>query len=176
MSGRQWDEVSFEEFYEQFHPRIVRYLRGKCATLQDAEDLANECFLYCMQHWKDFDAEKASRKTWLYIIVRCRWKNYAQRHVQLHSIDGFEEILPDKDILGQTVWLQTVRNELARLLDELPDMQRTAIVMRYFSESDDQEIAARLGTTTVNVRVLIHRGIKKLNRDFSDYLRMVLKE
>lgn len=168
--------MTYEAFYEQMHPQIVEYLRRKCANLHDAEDLAAECFIYCYQHWDDYDETKASRKTWLYMITRSRWKNYLRGRRTLYTLDGLEEVIPDKDILGQAVWMTAVRDELARMLGELPERQREAVIFRYFTEMEDEEIARRMETTPGNVRILIHRGIKKMNHDHANELRTVLGE
>lgn len=176
---RKPQEVSvdfYECFYMQYHQKVIRYLAGKCASYQDAEDLANECFLYCFQHWSDYDSRKASRKNWLFMIVRSRWINYLRDRRQMESLDELENIIPGEDELEQAIRLQAIRDELAQLLESLPDRQREAIVLRAFQQWTDEEIADWMGVSKGNVRVMIHRGIQKMNRKFSDYLRTVLAE
>ena len=168
------DNDNYEAFYELYHPKVVNFLTGKCATRQDAEDLAHEAFLYCYRHWSDYDPEKASRKTWLFLIVRSRWKNYRRDHKTISSLDQFEEIIPAADVLEQAVWLQAVRTELANLLEALPEKQREAIVLRYFAQWTDEEIAKWHTTSQGNVRVMIHRGIQHMNKEFTSHLRTVL--
>ena len=174
MSDQYLKAEEYEAFYERYHPKVVNYLTRKCATRQDAEDLAHEAFLYCYRHWEDYNPEKASRKTWLFLIVRSRWKNYLRDHKAIASLDDFESIIPDMDILEQTIWLQAVRTELADLLEELPEKQREAIVLRYFAQWTDEEIARWQMTSKGNIRVMIHRGIQHMNKSFSSYLRTVL--
>lgn len=47
-------------------------------------------------------------------------------------------------------------------LAALPERQRAAVVMRFYGDSTDHEIAATLGCAAVTVRVLISRSMKKL--------------
>ena len=174
MKEQRVDISTYESFYEYYYPMIIRYLAPKCTSVEDAEDLANECFLYCLRHWGEFNPEKSTRKTWLYLIVRSRWKNYLRDRKQLYSIDGFENIIPDKDIIDQSIWLHSIRTELAKLLQQLPDKQREAIVLRFFQQWSDEEIAEWLGNSKVNVRVMIHRALQFMNKEYSEYLRQVL--
>ena len=153
---------AFEEFYAAYYSRIVQYLKNRCSSKEDAEDLANTCFLYCMEHWHQFNEQKASRITWLYMIVRSRWKNYCRDHRQYVNLDDLENVLPDADILEQTVLLTQIRENIAEGLKELPDAQRTAIIMRFFQNCSDEEIALKLQTSRGNVRVMVHRALNRL--------------
>ena len=174
MSGQQPDVSTYESFYSEYYPMIVRYLARKCSSTQDAEDLANECFLYCYKNWDQYKAEKSTRKTWLYLIVRSRWKNYLRDRKQIYSLDGFENVIPDKDIIDQTVTLQAMRTELAKILEQLPENQREAVVLRFFRQWTDDEIAGWLGTSKGNVRVMIHRALQNMNKEYESFLRQVL--
>ena len=174
MRERQAEVSTYEAFYGEYHPMIIRYLSGKCSSPQDAEDLANECFLYCYKNWEHYDPEKATRKNWLYLIVRSRWKNYLRDRKMICSLDDFENVIPDKDIIEQTVRLQALRSELAEMLKKLPENQREAVVLRFFREWTDEEIAGWLGTSKGNVRVMIHRALQSMNKEYASFLRQVL--
>ena len=54
--------------------------------------------------------------------------------------------------------------EAVKLLDELDEMYRTAITMRYLDEMSPREIAEALGVSENVVSVRIHRGIEKLSK------------
>ena len=174
MREVQADVSTYEAFYSEYHPMIIRYLAGKCSSRQDAEDLTNECFLYCYKNWDQYDPERSTRKSWLYLIVRSRWKNYLRDRKQTYSLDDFENVIPDKDIIDQTVRLQALRTELAELLKKLPENQREAVVLRFFREWTDDEIAEWLGTSKGNVRVMIHRARQNMNKEYASFLRQVL--
>ena len=164
----------YETFFQENYQKVVRYLSGRCKSFHDAEDIANDSFLYCLTHWDEYDPNKATRKTWLYIVVRSRWKNHLRNHKTYSDIDELEGLFPDVDIIEQTTWLQSIRDELAVLLERLPENQREAIVLRYIEQWSDDEIARVMNTNRVNVRVMIHRGLQRMNNEFSEYLRKVL--
>jgi RNA polymerase sigma-70 factor (sigma-E family) len=54
------------------------------------------------------------------------------------------------------------RDEVWRLLRTLPNRQRAALVMRYFHDLPDDEIADALGCRAGTVRSLISRGLASL--------------
>lgn len=56
----------------------------------------------------------------------------------------------------------TNRDVVWRLLATLPDRQRAALVMRYFHDLDDDEIAESLSCRPGTVRSLISRGLASL--------------
>ena len=64
--------------------------------------------------------------------------------------------LPDATNLADRV---VDRRLLWQMPGKLPDRQRAALVMRYFDDQPDAEIAEALGCRTATVRSLISRGI-----------------
>ncbi len=56
-------------------------------------------------------------------------------------------------------------DELWDALERLPAKQRAAIVLRYYQDASETDIAADLGVRPATVRSLVHRGLKKLRRE-----------
>lgn len=50
-------------------------------------------------------------------------------------------------------------------LSELTHNQRSAVVLRYFLDLTDGEIAASIGCSPANVRTLLSRAMKRLRRE-----------
>ena len=53
-------------------------------------------------------------------------------------------------------------NELLALVDELPYRQKTVLVLRYYCDSSEAEIAAALGCRPGTVKSLAARGLAQL--------------
>ncbi len=153
----------YESFYATYYKIVLGYLRKKVNTLEDAEDIAGKVFLYCFEKWETYDSSKASQATWLFMIVRSRWTDFLRTNRSFVDIDELDEILTNgEDQIENAVRLESIRQELAISLETLPENQRKAIIMRYFGEYSDEEIANHMSTTAGNVRVLIHRGLSRL--------------
>lgn len=89
-----------------------------------------------------------------YLSDKRRW---SWRHVVL-TTDGSP---PDRSRPPEQTRVDD-RSELHSLLAALPRQQRAAIVLRYYLDLPDDEIAAELGCTTGAVRTYISRGLAAL--------------
>ena len=159
------DKPTFEEFYESNFPKVVQYIRKKLDNLHDAEDLASEIFIYCYSHYDNYDPEKSSLNTWLYLIVNSRIKNYyrdSKSYVDLETVAG---VLPDETIdMDACIYLENLQEGLKRAMEKLPERQRKIVFMRYFEERSSAEIAEILGISPVNVRVQLSRALDALEK------------
>ena len=161
-------EDSYQNFYTEHFSAVVHYLRGKGMGEADAEDLAQEIFVYAYRSWDKYDPTRASRKTWLYLMVRSRWINYLRDRKTFMDIDDFSGVIPDGTDMDQSIWVEEVRNAVADALNVLAENQKKAVVLRYFGNATEWDIANALGTTPGNARVLVHRGLKRLEKELSE--------
>lgn len=155
--------VSFDSFYAEYRQPVFRYLCGKMNSTQDAEDLTADIFEYCFRQYSAFDPQKASRKTWLYVIVNSRYKNYLRSRRCFENIDDYMDFTPSDDApLEQAIEMEQERGVLTKALGQLPQKQREIVISKYFLEKSTDEIAQKLGMTPVNVRVQLYRALQKM--------------
>jgi RNA polymerase sigma-70 factor (ECF subfamily) len=68
-----------------------------------------------------------------------------------------------------------LRKEVQQLVEaalvDLPDRQRTVVVLRDVEGCDSDEVCAILGVSAENQRVLLHRGRAKVRAALEDYYR-----
>lgn len=156
---------AFADFYNAHYKKVVYYINMKIGNPHDAEDLASEIFMYCFSHYDDYNPEKSSLSTWLYMIVNCRIKNHyrdARTYVDLETLVG---VLPDETIdMDACIYLQQLKQQLEKAMERLPERQRKIVSMRYFEEKTNGEIAAELGMSQVNVRVQLSRALDVLEK------------
>lgn len=155
--------MPFEDFYMKYYSGVCHYLFKKIGNVHDAEDLASEAFIYCYKNYDRFDPKKSSASTWLYLIVNSRLKNFYRDRKEQVCIDELENVLPDEtDDMGKAVYLEQMRDELAKAIQSLPEKQQIAIRMRYFEEKSFEEVAFALGTNISNARVILSRALDKM--------------
>lgn len=161
-----WDgggKPDFEEIFTRYWNRVVGYIHRKIEDLTEAEDLAEDVFLYAYDHYAQYDPQKSSAATWLYLIVNSRLKNYYRDRRSYADLDALENVLFESgDEMEKAVWLEQLRANLKRALEALPERQREVVEMRYFQEMTHEQIAQALHTTTGNTRVLLSRALDKL--------------
>lgn len=167
----QTEPIPFEEFYRNNYSKTVQYINKKIGSLQDAEDLASEIFLYCFHHYQDYNPQKSSQSTWLYLITNSRIKNFyrdTRIFVDLESLVG---ILPDDSPdMDACIYLDQLKIIVHNALNQLPEYQQKIVTMRYFENRSSSEIGAHLGISPVNVRVQLSRALNTLEKLCNDLL------
>lgn len=159
------NKPDYEDFYRENYDRVLYYVKNRINNFEDAEDLVGEVFLYCYSHYDDYDPEKSSVTTWLYLIVNSRVKNYYRDHVTYAEYESVSEVMQDESIdLDAGVYLEQLHSFLMKAIKKLPDRQQKIIMMRYFQNYSASEIAVRLNISPGNVRVLLFRAIDKLEK------------
>lgn len=157
------EKPPFEEVYTHYYPSVLSYVRGKIVNQQDAEDLCSEAFFYCFDQYEHFDPEKSAISTWLYLIVNSRIKNYYRDHKYHADIDELANVIADDgDDMEHCIYLEQLRDVLAKAIATLPEKQQKIVILRYFKQQSSAQIAEQLGLTSGNVRVLLTRALDKL--------------
>lgn len=136
-------------FRERFAPmvRLAYLLTGSQAV---AEDLVQDCFLRMSERDGDTDQPVA--------YLRTSVVNAAKMHHRRNSRERarFPELVV-ADVSPDTP-------HLIDALADLPYRSRAAIVLRFYEDWPDSEIAAALGCRRATVRSLIHRGLRRLRK------------
>ena len=145
---------TFEQLYEQYYTPILRYIVKRISSYQDAEDIAANVFVTAYRNYEGFDPTKASAATWLYMICSSRLKNYYR--------DKKENVSQD------AVLMEERSRMLHDAISKLPERQQQAVRMKYFRNMSAADIAAELGTTAGNVRVILNRSMDKLKEFLAD--------
>lgn len=157
----------FDSLFANYHDKVVTYLNSKISNYHDAQDLASEVFLYCYSHFAEYDPQKSSLSTWLYLIVNSRLKNYYRDQKVSSDIESIFDVLPDEDSdMDNCVYLEQLHHQVMDAILTLPERQKTIVLMSYFEEKSSQEIAAALGMSAVNVRVTLSRALKTLEMKY----------
>lgn len=165
------EKPDYEDFYSDNYGRVLYYVKQKINSVEDAEDLVSEVFMYCYSHYDDYNPEKSSITTWLYLIVNSRIKNFYRDHnVTYVDYDVVSETMQDQSIdLDEGVYLEQLHGVLMKAIKSLPERQQRIVMLRYFENCSSDEIAVRLGISPGNVRVLLSRALDKLSKMNDEY-------
>ena len=150
----------------------MQYINKKIGNFQDAEDIASDVFLYCFDHYDNYDPEKSSISTWLFMIVNSRIKNHyrdTKDSVDLDSVIGI--ITDDRVDMDECLYWEGVLNKVKDAIGKLDERKQTIVRLRFFEEKSNDEIAKIMGITPVNARVLLSRAISSLEKSCADLLK-----
>jgi RNA polymerase sigma-70 factor (ECF subfamily) len=120
-------EISFKEIYEEFHPKILRYL-SRLADQDAAEDIAQEVFEKVNRNLGSFRGE-SKISTWIYRIAtnktidrfRSPSVNRLSQQASLDETDGVQDRNVWSDQSNRTTDGQVIRKEMSECVHEYID-------------------------------------------------------
>ncbi|WP_405535883.1 SigE family RNA polymerase sigma factor [Streptomyces sp. NBC_00075] len=132
-----------------------------------AEDLVQETLERACRKWRTIaakDAPDAYVRRIMVNLANDRWRRF-RRMVPLVSPVPHQDT-GDRAAPGDEYGRIDSRDQLVRALQKLPMRTRTVVVLRYFHDLSDAEIAADMQISESTVRSQLARGIGKLRSQF----------
>lgn len=166
--GTMNKERRFEAVYQEYYTRVLYHVQKHVATYHEAEDLTQEIFMACYRNFDNFNEEKASVGTWVYVIMKNRLKNYYRDKKDHLSIDDEDNPLnlAGDDLVEQSVLMEEQSRILMVAIGELSEREQIIVKDKYFRKKSANDIAQALGMTAGNVRVTLNRALKKIRENF----------
>ncbi|MBN1518382.1 sigma-70 family RNA polymerase sigma factor [Candidatus Sumerlaeota bacterium] len=166
------DPDAFAALYDEYYPRIFRFVMRTVMNVDLAEDLTSETFMKAMRSLKTFDAVSGHFSSWLYRIA----SNTMTDHFRKHSR---EVLVPDEnenfDRLLERGTLGSDPVDARRRLDALREHQalhqaisqlkpefRLPIVLHYFEEKPYKEITGILRCTMTTLKWRMFQARRQL--------------
>jgi RNA polymerase sigma-70 factor, ECF subfamily len=179
---KQGDTAAFTQLVEKYKQPVMNVIYRTLRDATEAEDLAQNVFV---QVYKSADRYRVSAKfsTWLFTIARNLCLNEIRRRSR-HPADSLDAPHPEHDDqpLQQFEDKKTfappekllhgeLEQKIEQALTDLPENQRTAILLCRQEELSYEEIAQVLGCSLSATKSLIHRGRETLKEKLKPYLR-----
>jgi RNA polymerase sigma-70 factor (ECF subfamily) len=163
------DEGAFGKLWTDLQPRLLRYFVVAAPAV--AEDLASETWLGVVRGLGRFRGNEPAFRAWVFTIARHElldWRRRAARRApeDLPANGLVEPAAPDDPAADALEGLAT-RAALAEVASLPPD-QAEAITLRVVAGLDVNRVAAIMGKRPGTVRVLTHRGLRRLAERLGD--------
>jgi RNA polymerase sigma-70 factor (ECF subfamily) len=164
QSAIEGNEEAFGNLIESYQTRVYNLCYRMLGSIEEAEDAAQETFWRAFQNMKRYDPTR-SFPTWL-LSIAAHYCIDKQRRKRLPSfdLDGLtEEIIPDSSPTPEKVACQTEEHrQLHQLVDKLGPQDRAALIMRYWYDFSDDEIAQALSLSVSAVKSRLFRTRRQL--------------
>ena len=167
VQAKNGNDEGFTNLVDTYQKPVYNLCYRMLGETEAAEDAAQETFLKAYQNLARYDVER-SFATWLLSIAAHHCiDRLRRRKFNSFSIDEDEEgqtELPDRsapDPEDEAVKKQT-RERLQDCLQSLDPIDRAAVVMRYWQDSSEIEIAQTLKLTVPAVKSRLHRARRSL--------------
>ena len=162
------DESAFDALYRDLHPPLLRYLRAMHWEL--AEDAASEAWLEVARGVAAFQGPEPAFRSWVFSIARRKLIDrirYESRRPSA-SWDDVDDPGPAVPDVAEEVAAADATVHAVALVRTLPKDQAEAVILRVVVGMEHAEVAAVMGKTPGAVRVLVHRGLRRLERELSE--------
>jgi len=166
----RWRQDALAEAYRR-HAGAVMALAGRVLASRNlAEEVVQEVFLRLWNDADRFDPERGSLRSWLLAQAHGRAvdllrsesarKGREEREVRGRAESGYD--------LEHEVFDLAVAEQVRGALTALPDDERRAIELAYFSGLTYREVAVRLDQPEGTVKSRIRAGLKRLRSGLAD--------
>lgn len=166
--------IQLDELYRDYKDRIEGFIRRMVRDTALAQDLTQETFIRAQKGLKDFRGE-ASISTWLFRIANNLCLDHLRKEKGKGMMVDFFEYLDNLDYGAEESGKSEESDQQVHLLeqremsecvqefvDRLPETYRSVMVLYYLEGFSIEEIAGILGTSSVSIRVRLHRAREEL--------------
>jgi RNA polymerase sigma-70 factor (ECF subfamily) len=165
------DETAQRALYEAHYAGAFRLAYLLLQDACDAEEVAQDAFVYLFRDLRRYDPERGSFWAWLRValVSRCRNKHRRRRLslVSLEVLDAAGQVLADPAPASDpadALELRGTRRAVWEALQRVSSGAREALVLRFYEGLPYAEIAAALGCSAEAARARVAHGKMQLRR------------
>jgi RNA polymerase sigma-70 factor (ECF subfamily) len=147
-------KTDFVALYNRFLTPVYKYLACRLgrSNQKEAEDLTQEVFIKALKGLAHFDGK--SEAAWLFTIAKHVLVDYWRKKKEVYSetlINTASQPFDEKAIDD--------KDQVARILVQLPEKEKELIELKYLAGFDNEEISQMLGCTKSALAVRVHRAL-----------------
>jgi RNA polymerase sigma-70 factor (sigma-E family) len=150
----------FRDFVAARRPTLLRAAMLLTADRADAEDLLQSALAKTYLAWGRINDRSALDGYVRRAMVNINISWWRRKKLEEYPTDE----LPDLPVADHTRRSE-LHDALGRLLRRLPERQRAAVVLRYYEDLSEAEIAETLGVSVGTVKSTVSRAMAKLRED-----------
>ena len=167
LALKKGDRNAFDILMRKYYPRILNFIYRFLGNRQLSEDLAQDVFMKVYKSARRY-RPRSKFQTWLYTIAKNTCLNELRRNRgRMVSLD--EPITSDARVIKKEIsdphadpageFFQKEKKALIQAaINDLPENQRIAVILRRYESFSYVEIAATLSVTEKAVKSLLSRA------------------
>lgn len=149
-TGEVLQLTTFDDLYRREYEPMVRLARGLVDTTEFAEEIVQEAFAKVLDRWAQLEHPGAYLRT---AVVNGARSELRKREVRRRI--GLRPFLPPKP---------DEQDYLLDALDQLSPRQKTALVLKFYADMTEKEIAQAMGVRPGTVKSATSRGLAELRK------------
>jgi RNA polymerase sigma-70 factor (ECF subfamily) len=168
------DQKSWGDFYEVYHPLLLRYVKKHDVPAQDAEDLVQDIFMNKLRPAMtrfELDHKKGRFRTWLFEVTINSIRDWARRRQNQPQGEGISNftgpIVPSVTEELSQQWEQYHREQIMQFAmnkcrDSFEPKTWACFELRTLQGKSGTEVAGELGLNVNAVYTNAHRVMEKI--------------
>lgn len=164
-SATEREKAAIQALYREQAQRLGRLAFLLTGDSEQAQDLVQEAFTRLFSRWravKNANALESYLRRTIVNLAHKTWRKSSNERSYLQRGQSRE-----LDVSAGQPDLET-REQLRQLLEALPFRQQAAIVLRYYEDLPEQEIAKALGCPLGTVKSSLSRGLQAMKIQLED--------
>ncbi len=158
------DEFAYRTVLSDQLAPVTRYVFRMTGNLTEAEDITQEVFLRLWTQADRFDPNKARLTTWLHNIAHNLCIDLFRKQSRFVPDEDIDEPASETSDPINTLMADVSGEDVKRALQQLPESQRSALVLCYYQGISNRDAAGVLEVTIPALESLLARGRRKLRR------------
>jgi RNA polymerase sigma-70 factor (ECF subfamily) len=164
--AQQGDADALGHLWRAYHHLLLRYFRGK--GMAEPDDLASKVWIEVASSLPRFQGGEHDFRRWLFTIAARRRIDDIRSSKRRADLD--RRIQPPADQLVSSDAGEDAEDAMAleralAIVRTLPDDQAEAVLLRVIADLSVAEVASIMNRREGHVRVLVHRGLKRLHHE-----------
>ena len=159
------DRTAFQQFYGLFCEKVFNTAISYVQNETDAEEITQDVFTNIFRSADKFKGN-SEVNTWVYRITVNTSLNFLKKKKRLSFLSFGDTELDGPDFEHPGILLEKKENAKAlfKVIDTLPDSQKTAFILSFVEELPRQEVADIMNTSLKSVESLLQRAKSNLRK------------
>ncbi|MFZ1323217.1 MAG: RNA polymerase sigma factor [Ignavibacteria bacterium] len=173
------DDKYFDNIYDQYKNIVFNLSLNYVLNVEEAQDITQEVFVKVYQRFHQYNPEKASLKTWVCQIAInqsldfLKAKKTTKRFGFITSLFHKETNEPIEgavniDHPGTEMEDKEGLENLLKIIYNLPDNQKTAIILTKIEDRPQKEVAEIMNISIKAVESLLQRAKQSISKKLED--------
>ncbi|MFH1188591.1 MAG: sigma-70 family RNA polymerase sigma factor [bacterium] len=165
--AQKGESEAFGMLYDQYLPKIYRFVRVKVSHREEAEDITHQAFLNAWKNINDYTFQGHSFGSWLYRIARNVITDY-YRKSKTGDVSLDEDLLPlnfhpkDTDSIERTADINLQHRAIFDAVRNLKEIEQDVIIMRFLEGMSIKETSEIIKKSEGATKVIQHRALKQV--------------
>lgn len=155
-----------DQLFSQYYNEALLYSISLCKNRTVAEDIVSNAFFKALSMSDDSIRDF---KPWLLTVCRNEFISICRKESRFTGEDIPDDLADDRETVIESIIRREEYRSLYRAIDLLPDLQREAVMLFYFSGLPVRSISEVIGKSEANTKVLLCRAREKLRTIMEEY-------